>query len=219
MQRRLGEPQMAISLPNAGETLGLQFSVFGTCSEITPTNNPTVTVTVMNGQNVVTSSAAVNNQQNGAFEADFTLPAGTNIQGSGSVVVTCSGMDGSSTNGQLTIAGQTTLTIGGLQQAGPQQAAGFPSWSSGVVARGQVVGCAGKIMWLRLTDAGHDIIDHHSWRIGDAMAWECNHSTLVERAGLSASKSRHYNVHVSVWENARRGERVRVSSGFFSVGT
>jgi hypothetical protein len=201
-----------------GQTLGLQFSVFGTCSAITPTNNPTMTVKVMNGQSQVASAAAVNNQQNGTYEASFNLPPGTNIQGGGSVVVTCSGMNGNVTNGQLTIAGQTTLTVTAPQPGAPQQAAGFPSWSAGVVARGQVVGCANKIMFLRLTDAGHDIIAAHSWPIRNDTAWECNLSRLVEAAGRSASTSRHYNIHVSVWNNPSGGEQVRVASGFFSVG-
>jgi hypothetical protein len=219
MQKGLGDPQMTISLPNAGETLGLQFSVFGPCSEITPTNNPTMTVTVMDGQSQVASATAVNNQQNGAYEASFNLPPGTNIQGSGSVVVTCSAMNGNVTNGQLTICGQTILTIGAPQQGAPQQVAGFPSWSAGVVAKGQVVGCAGKTFWLRLTDAGFDIIGHHSWQIGNDTAWECDLGRLVAAAGRAASKSRHYNIHVSVWDRDAPGERVRVSSGFFSVGT
>ena len=217
MEKRLGDSQMTISLPNPGETLGLQFSVFGSCSEITPTNNPTMTVTVMDGQSQAASAPAVNNQQNGSYEASFNLPPGTNIQGTGSVVVTCSGMNGNVTNGQLTIRAQTVLTVGTAQPGAPQQVAGFPSWSAGVVAKGQVVGGAGKTMWLRLTDAGCDIIAHHSWQIGDVTAWECDLSKLVAAAGRSASNSRHYNVHVSVW--APNVERVRVSSGFFAVGT
>jgi hypothetical protein len=219
MQQRLGDPQMTISLPNAGETLGLQFSVFGSCSEITPTNNPTMTVTVMNGQSQVASATAVNNQQNGTSEASFSLPSGTNIQGTGSVVVTCSAMNGNVTVSQLTIFDQTTVTISSPPPGAPEQAAEFPSWSAGVVARGQVVGCAGKLFWLRLTDAGFDIIGHHSWQIGNDTAWECDLSKLVAAAGRSASRSRHYNIHVSVWDQSPSGERVRVSSGFFSVGT
>jgi hypothetical protein len=216
MQKRLGDPQMTIALPNPGETLGLQFSIFGSCSQITPANNPAMTVTVMNGQSQVASAPAVNNQQNGSYEAYFNLPSGTNIQG-GSVVVTCSSMNGNVTNGQLTIGGQTTLTVTAPQPGATQQAAAFPSWSAGVVAKGQVVGCAGKTMWLRLTNAGFDIISHHSWQIGSDTAWECDLSKLVADAGRSGHKSRHYNVHVSVWDP--NVERVRVSSGFFSVGT
>ncbi len=218
MQKGLGDPSMTIQLPSIGQTLGLQFSVFGTCSEITPNNNPTMTVTVMNGQNQVASAAAVTNQQNGTFEAPFNLPSGTNIQGTGSVVATCSAMNGNATVGGLTIAGQGTLTITNPPPGGPEQAAGFPSWSSGVVARGQIVGCAGKTMWLRLTDAGKDIIPHYSWPIGNGTAWECDLSRLVAAGGHSASKSRHYNIHVSVWDQPLSGEQVRVSSGFFSVG-
>jgi hypothetical protein len=216
MKQGLGNPAMAISLPESSETLGLQFSVFGTCSDIT-NGNCTVTVQVMNGQTQVASTTAVNNQQNGSYEANFNLPSETNIQGTGSVVVTCSSMTGNVTNGQLTIAGQGTLTIN-PPPGGPEQVAGYPSWSAGVVASGQVVGCAGKYLWLRLTDAGHDIIGHQCWQIGDGTAWQCDLSKLVAEKGLSASRSRHYNIHVSVWQHQYDSEQVRVSSGFFSVG-
>ncbi len=188
MQQKVGDPQMAISLPNVGETLGLQFSVFGTCGAITATNNPTMTVTVMNGQNQVASATAVNNQQNGTFEASFSLPSGTNIQGTGSVVVTCSAMNGNVTVGQLSTLNQTTLTISTPPPGGPEQAARYPSWSAGVVARGQVVGYAGMTFWLRLTDAGFDFIGHISWPINDT-TWECDLSKLVEGTGRSASRS------------------------------
>lgn len=218
MQQRVGAPQMAISLPNAGETLGVQFSVFGTCSEITPNNNPAVTVQVMNGQTQVASTTAVNNQQNGTYEAQFNLPSTTNIQGTGSVAASCTGMNCTASNGQLTISGQGNLNITSPPPGGPEQAAGFPSWSSGVFARGQVAsGYNGKFLWLRLTDAGKDIIPHYYWVI-DKTAWEVNLSQLVANAGHSNSTSRHYNVHVSVWDQYESGQRVRVSSGFFSVG-
>jgi hypothetical protein len=87
---------------------------------------------------------------------------------------------------------------------------------AGVVARGSVVRRSGQTMWLRMTDAGFDFIGHLSWPINDT-TWECDLSKLVEAAGRSASTSRHYNVHVSVWDS--NVEQVRVSSGFFSVGT
>src|SRR5258708_6015587 len=179
-----------------------------------------MTVAVMDGQSQVTSTTAVNNQQNGTYEADFNLDLGTNIQGTGSVVVTCSAMNGQVTNGGLTIAHQTILTINSLQQGAPKQVAGGPrpagGGGPGGGGRGQVVGYAGKSLYLRLTDAGSDIIKPaHRQTIGNGTAWECNLSQLVANAGRSASRSRHYNIHVSVWDN---GERVRVSSGFFSVG-
>ena len=47
--RHEGITLFAIDLPRIGETLGLQFSVFGTCPEITATNSPSVTVKVMDG--------------------------------------------------------------------------------------------------------------------------------------------------------------------------
>lgn len=218
MQQGLGTSGMSISLPGPTETLGLQFSVFGNCSDITPTTNCTVTVTVMNGLTQVASTTAFNNPQNGTYEANFNLPSGTNMQGTGMVVVTCSTMTGNTTVAGLTIGSQGVLTITNPPATNPEAAAGFPSWS-GLVARGQVRGCNGNGMWLRLTDAGNDIIGHQYWAINaDDTPWECDIGKLVIEKGLSALKGRRFNVHVSVWKHPYDGQQVRVSSGFFSVG-
>jgi hypothetical protein len=143
MQQQVGNPQITISLPNAGETLGLQFAVFGSCSDIIP-NNPTLTVAVKDGQgNTVASSPAANNQLNGTFEANFNLTSlNPNIQ-NGSVVVTCSD-NAQASNGGLTISNQSgSLTITNPPPGSPEQVAGFADWS-GVVATGQARGATAR---------------------------------------------------------------------------
>jgi hypothetical protein len=220
MQQGVGNPVITISLPSAGETLGLQFAVFGSCSDIVP-NNPTLTVAVKDGQNnTVASTTAANNQQNGTYEANFSLPSTTNIQ-NGSVVVTCS-ENAQASNGGLTISGQGSLTITDPPPGAPQQVAGYASWS-GVIAKGQARGGNGKGIWLRLTDAGNDIIGHQFWWIPAVEGpWQCDIGKLVIEKGLSALKGKHFNLHVSIWhhdsERNTDREQVRVSSGFFSVG-
>ena len=209
MQHRFYEPELRISLPNSNETLGVRFSVFGTCTEINSNNNPTITVTVKDGSNTVATATAVNNQLRSTYEAFFEFPGGTDIVGTVSVVVTCTGMNGNATNAGLTIRSQSTLTI-----ANPTQGAEFPSWAAGVVADGEVTGCAGKTMWLRLTDAGYDIIAHQSWVIGTDSQWASNISAVVTAARVQAASS-NFSTHASVWDGAQL--LVRVSSGFFSV--
>jgi hypothetical protein len=222
MQQVVGNPVITISLPNAGETLGLQFAVFGNCSDI-KTNNPALTVVVKDGQNnTVDTATAVNNQQNGTFEADFTLPSTTNIQ-NGSVVVSCAD-NAQASNGGLTISGQGSLTVTVStppESGGPKQTAGFANWS-GLVAKGQAHRGTRKGIWLRLTDAGNDIIAHQFWWIPAVdTQWDCKIGQLVIDKGFSALKGKDFNVHVSIWNHDPQGkgtEQVRVSSGFFSVG-
>lgn len=207
--QRLGDPELTISLPNSNETLGVRFSVFGTCTEVNSNNNPTITVTLKDGANVVATATAVNNQLRSTYEAYFDLPGGTDIVGTGSVVVTCTGMNGNATNAGLTIRSQSTVTI-----ANPTQGAEFPSWAAGVVADGQFQGCVGKTLWLRLTDGGYDIIPHQQMAINGDGAWEMNLSAIVTAARVQAASS-NFSIHVSIWDGAQ--QLVRVSSGFFSV--
>ena len=208
--QRLGDPEITISLPSGGETLGLQFSVFGTCTAIAPGADTTLTVTVKDGANdVATASDVRYNLRNHTFEAFFNLSGDTNIVGTGSVVAALNGTNFSATNTQLTIRGQSALTIGT-----PTPGADFASWAAGVVAGGQVTGDAGKTMWLRLTDAGFDIIPHQSWVIGDDAQWQLDLGALVTALQNKVGSS-NFSINVSVWVGGQ--QLVRVSSGFFSV--
>src|SRR4051794_25731210 len=121
-----GDPIMAINLPINGDTLGLQFSVFGKCLLITPSNSPSITVTLYNDKTLVQTVAAKLNNQQSTFEAVFSPPAGTDIAGTGRVVVTCDGHRETATSISLTIRDQSLLTIGS-----PVSDMTFASWALG----------------------------------------------------------------------------------------
>jgi hypothetical protein len=222
---------MQVTLPTVGQTVGLQFSVFGSCSDITPNNAPTMTVKVNTGNGSASAPAAIN-QASGTFEATFNLPQGTYTQ-SGSITVTCSGMSPTTlspyTIGSPPGGNPPTLTITAPKadppgQLGAVQVGSYPNWGSDehpVMAQGRVKGGKDGKVYLRLTDAGIDFIQTGpapSVPITDDDApWEFNLTHWVTRAGHSGKHSKHYNIHVTLW-NGENVEKVRICSGFFRVG-
>jgi hypothetical protein len=206
--KRPFEPELTISLPRSGETLGQQFSVFGSCTDINASNNPTITVKVQVGDNVVFSNTAVNNQQRGTYETFFVFNYDPNINGTGKIVVTCDAMPGAVTIYSLTIRPQSALT-----DTAPAQNNVFTSWTS-LVATGHVNVTAARQVWVRLTDAGFDIIGHQRLDVASAEQWTSNIGQLVADT-ISPPYGSNFNVHVSVWNG--NTEEVRISSGSFTV--
>jgi hypothetical protein len=94
---------LTIVSPAVGDVLASNFSVFGTCGMISPTSSPTITVTLKDNQgNVVASVNAVLNNGNGTWEAVFSgVSVSPGLQPL-AIEVSCSGMQGISSVGQLT---------------------------------------------------------------------------------------------------------------------
>jgi hypothetical protein len=207
---RLGDPELLIYLPGKGETLGQRFSVFGSCVHITPSSSPTITVEVWDGLTLLDSKTADINQTKGTYEAFFDLQRGTSSGKNGKVVVKCSALTGDTTHDALTIEPQTTLTMNF-----PRDGNGFSSWGQ-VVAQGDLSDCAGKTFYLRMTDAGADIFTPvKEWTVDRDGPWS---KTLTDLLGdARPTPSNKFNIHVSVWDGPMTGERIRLSSGYFSV--
>lgn len=206
----LGSPELTITLPHGNEVLGLQFAVYGTCTEIGPNNSPTITVKVWNGSQEVASEAATINNAKGTYEAYFVLDGVTDIQKVGKVTVKCDGMPGDPLEqGGLTIAGQTTLTI-------DNSALGGKSWARAVIVSGQAVNSAGKSIFVRLTDIGSDVFPPPGYTgtgIDESGRWSVDLARIVPQDRKSASSN--YRVQVSLFDGS--GECARISSPSFSV--
>ena len=215
-----GDPILKIDLPAANETLGLQFSVFGSCDSIGSNTSATVTVKVLDGVNVLdtaSGSAVRYNPEVHTYEAMFNLKTGTSFPRNGSVVVSLDNTNFSESNAQLTIGSQNTLIIDA-----PKAQTDFTGWASGtVVASGTLAGCVGLKFWLRLTNAGNDVIGHQSWVVATDGPWSLDLGSIVSAARSQLPAGDSYNVTVSVWSNPnppdQSHEMMRVSSGFFTV--
>jgi hypothetical protein len=205
-----------ISLPNANETLGMQFSVFGTCD----TTVTTVAVKLYNGPNVVTTVNAVVNGPKGTYDAFFNLnptnPLLKNNQGQAKVCIIYNGNDTGVSVAGLTICdqlnglpAQTTLTI-----TNPQQGQVLANWAAGAMASGQIANAVGLNFWLRITDAGWDVIPHQSWVITPGSMWQKDLGALL--ANVPHVASNNFDIHVSVWPMSGPAALVRVSSGFLT---
>lgn len=212
----LGDPLMSIDLPNFGETLGLRFSVFGKCDAITPTNTPTMTATFKVADQEVATGSLTMNPEHGTYEAVFELPHGMLVEGTGKIEVTCSGMNTPATVGQLSVREEEKLTIGT-----PTPGSWFPGWtSSEMLLRGNVATeYAGMNLWVRVTDRGHDVIGAHEQLVGTDGSWEFAFYQLVSSNRWQLPTGRNMSVHVSVWQHYGSAALVRVSSGYFWVGT
>jgi hypothetical protein len=162
------------------------------------------------------------NPDKNSYEAVFEFPAGTRIEGA-SVVVTCTGMKDSIHHDRLTIIDQGDSSRDGLPTlsiTGPKEGGEFQSWTEDIFASGEVKNSQAKIMWLRLTDRGHDVIDSQNWTIEtNDGGWQLNLSPLVRTSRrLSNSPGQKYCLHMSVWEYLGSGQHIRTGSGYFTVG-
>jgi hypothetical protein len=205
-----------ISLPNANETLGMQFSVFGTCDPAVTT----VAVKLYNGPTEVALVNAVVNGPKGTYEAFFNLnpsnPLLQNNQGQVKADITYNGKDTGVSVAGLTICdelnglpAQTTLTI-----TNPQPGQVLANWATGAMASGQIANAAGLTFWVRITDAGFDVIPHKSWVITPGSTWQQDLGALL--ASVPHIRSTTFNLHASVWPGGGPVALVRVSSGFFT---
>ncbi len=207
MPHLFGDPELKIASPATQDTLALTFSVFGSCTAITSTNSPTITVKVMNGTTQLDSQTAVNNQTNGTWEAFFSLPSGTNVPGTGSIVVTCAGMNGSSSITQLTIPGQNVLTI----QA-PKNGDVFSTWS--VANANGTLSTPATGLHLYITYKGYQICLATAVAIDiEDGTWQQPLQSLVPNQAAGSN----YGFHAVVFNDSTR--ILRMSSGFFSVTT
>lgn len=191
---------MPITSPAQGDVLGLQFSVFGACDAITPTNNPAITVTLYNnGTPVGDPVAAVNNPAAGTWEAFFNLPASTMIQKTGSLEVACDGVRCASVGG-LTIQAQVYVTIGE-----PTNGQSFqPGQANGV---GFLVG--GCTLHVFVTQAGAQLPG--PFTVNEPLANDYTANLMSLQSGQN------YVLHTRVL-NPVGQDVVRTASGFFSVG-
>jgi hypothetical protein len=221
----LGDPLFSVSLPRSDDIIGLRFSVYGKCDMIKPGNAPTIVVTVYDDKTEVTHATAELNLDRGTFEAFFDLPAGTKIEGTGRVVVSCTDKTDTATAEKLTIVDQNDSSRDGLYGLfvnNPQVGDGVLSWAAGLTASGKVSNSQGKTMYLRMTDRGFDLIPGFAqWTIGENGNWESTDLTVLVPADRVPNTKNNPNAtsfkcgyHVSVYDG---GEKLRLSSGFFSV--
>ncbi|HJZ59888.1 MAG TPA: hypothetical protein VKE74_33410 [Gemmataceae bacterium] len=207
-----------ISLPNSGETLSPQFSVFGTCdTKYNPV--PTVAVKVKNGETLVKQGDASVYQSRGTYEAIFDLdPNDPNLQhsaGNVKVVILYDGKETAVYHDRLSIQtnlapNQTTISIGAPLSGDILDKSTF-------TARGNLGNCSGGTVYARLTLMGNDIlIQPQSLSVGDtARAWNFDFSAALKN-NAEAIASDNYNLHVSIW-NSSNQEVARVCSGFFRL--
>ena len=195
---------MSIVSPASGDTLGLQFSVYGTCSALTTTNmTMTVTVTDTNTGQPLGTATTQNNLEAGTWEAVFDLPAGTSQTGAGKIEVACPGtgtaMNCTPVTG-LTIEAQNVLTI-----TRPTSGESFPL--------GTAVGTGGRAsgytVHLYVTHAGSQLTTVQPQAKGTR-----NGNYEVGLQELPPGPDYVLHAHV-VDENGK--DVVRLSSPFFSV--
>jgi hypothetical protein len=196
---------MGISSPANGDTLGLQFSVYGNCGAVTLTNNPAMTVTIYdtstNPPTPIASASTVNNQAAGTWEATFSLPVGISINGTGKIEVSCPNMTCTPVTG-LTIGTSTVLTI-----AEPWGGEVFPAGTS---VNGSGTLASGDKLRVYLTQAGNRLPVKATFS-------SLPNNGFIETFGMLTPGS-NYVLHAHVLDDDNN-TLVRMSSGFFSVSS